>query len=229
MARGRAAVTVAGGVGESPVFRNAAAEPPDLYKCHIQGVLIGDMIAAGKLTTPPVYAFTDEGIAERVAAEMERQKQHGKPSGIQFGRDPEDKKIDKFAGDLEDDHRWPAARNPQQEAIDKHTPPGFRGMMQTDIGRQHIGDQGYEIFLDKAGNRVRVGDSFLAVKSVDQYERDTRHEAAIRAELEESVNAQQFYDTIEQMYREQGASLPRNFDKDRRNEVDSGIMPDTVT
>lgn len=210
-------VSVGGGVGESRMFVNPDADQ-EIMSCHVNGKLVSEMIADGDIPHPPPHAFTDEGLAERLASMV------GKPKPqVQVLADYEDKHHERFADRLKDDLRYPTAVDPQQAAILKHVPPGFRGSFLNDKACDSMGTQGYEPLLVD-GKRITVGDGWLGVKPEDVARQDDQAIRNFTREMEEDVNRSAFQTRVADLYQEEGVPLlPDHFSIDRQ---DPGIVDD---
>jgi hypothetical protein len=216
----------AGGIGESRVFRDPQAATPEIYSCHIDGRSIADLIEAGDLLAPPPYALTDEGIQERV----DRIIAAGNASTgrISLTRDSEDKKVDAFEGTLKDNVRFSGAIDPFAEVMKKYVPAGYTGVMLNDAAVKHLTTQGCDIFLDKDGNRVQVGDAYLGIKPIEQAQAETKFYRNLQRQQESASTDESFREQQRKAYHDEGVPLPPFLRSDRTDPQDPGVTDDSL-
>lgn len=105
------------GVGESRVFAADPGEfPEDKRELTVDGLPIPDHLRA---LVP--YSQTDQGRAENNAG---KERAH-----VQFLRDSDDKAVDHYRDDLLDDVPLLENHDPLRVIMDRHLPPGMRGLM----------------------------------------------------------------------------------------------------
>jgi hypothetical protein len=120
------------------------------------------------------YANTDQGIAERKA------KRTHEPSGITFGRDPVDKKLDRMA-DFDD-------YDPYKELSQRHAKPGMVHRMLSPTVIKRKGMRGWQPVKEEDGQPAKHGDMILAeVPAKEKARRDRRLELLNRESLQEAA------------------------------------------
>jgi hypothetical protein len=211
----------AAGIPDSRLHRNPEAETPDLMLCHINGELIADLVATGRLDAGKVlFAMTDEGIEKRL------KEKAGRPTArTTVIRDESDKRIfDAYAEGLADDKRYKGTPDPLGDLMRKHQRPGIRLCLMNDNACRNIGTQGYEPLLVN-GRRVEFGDGWLGWKSEEAAQQMDREIAAVRKQQEEEISSPEAWnEKLDQRFYEEGVRPP----KFSPNDPDRGSVDDNV-
>lgn len=110
------------GVGPSKIFAREQGHGRDWSKLTINGVPIPEAMHA---LTP--YEMTDQGAAEERAKVIAKNGREDTGPRIELTRDQDDKRVDKYADDLE---YGGLVTNPDplKVMMDKHLPKGHRGL-----------------------------------------------------------------------------------------------------
>lgn len=156
MAKGKATIRSAGGIGESKIFCAPSAEPTGvdiLLGCHLNGKLISDLNLDPQILSAISYTATDEGIAASNARENMRE-----PSGITQGKGPFEKSLQQRIAEIKEKGMASyEARDPLREVAEKYAEPGMKPKF---LSRKRITENGgtgdYEVVKDKAGDPVSV-------------------------------------------------------------------------
>lgn len=163
---------VSGGIGESKTF-NA---PPGTFPEMDWGKLtLNGLPVAEELRHLVSYAMTDQGVAERV--EIARAASGTQPNGerwprVEFGKGPDEKKLDEFADDEDYNLPEPFAQLADLARSRGDLKPGQRHRMMAPKATALLGMVRerieYEVVKDKNGKEYVSGGCVLAAAPEDE-------------------------------------------------------------
>jgi hypothetical protein len=172
----KAKIQSAGGIGESKMF-GGTPHPEGtgvdrIQKCHINGVLIGELNLDPAVLGALDYFSTDEGIQERNSRPNVREA-----SGIRLGADGFDKSLEQRRDDVrERDMELYEARDPLKEVADKYAVPGMKAkFLSAKRIQENRGTGDYEVVKDATGEPVKVRGMVLGHVPVAMAKSRNRH------------------------------------------------------
>lgn len=198
----------AAGIPDSPVFNRPPAESESrLAGCHVGGIPVENL--PPEMRAHLRFELTDEGTLLR-DREYQAKLAAGQVSRIEMESDQEtERKRFGVMGDRLKRGATPEeCGNPMQDLIAQHLEPDESGRWMDPETVDILGPRGFTPVLDKDGNKVTCGQSFLGKRSREAEELAQRRKAARNAAKLTAIQ-QQVSEQAEQLaHAQRAAGLP---------------------
>lgn len=169
-----------------PFIAEAGTFEPNnrLNGCHFNGTPVSELPA--EFQAHLRYEVTDEGLALR-DRQIEEARQAGLLSRVEFvesDAETEAKRFGQQREQLAKGASYDEADNPLNDRMKEHLKPGQRGRWLDPEVCDQLGMRGYQPVLDKNGNKVTCGQSFLGFIPEDlAQQREKNRDAKAAAKL----------------------------------------------